>query len=43
MADLDEIRRSTATREFLVTIVGEKKNTNRDFRIKPKFFQEMGD
>ena len=43
MADLNEIRGASPTREFLVTVIGEKKRTNRDFRIKPKFFAELGD
>ena len=43
MEDLDEIRAASKDKEFLITIVGEKKHSNRDFLIKEKLFQKMGD
>lgn len=43
MADLERIRASSSLREFLVSVIGEWKGSSKDFRIKPKFFRDLGD
>jgi len=43
MADVDRIRSVSPNREFLVTVIAPRKNGNRDFRVKPKHFQRLGD
>jgi hypothetical protein len=43
MADVERIRSASPNREFLVTIVGARKKSNRDFRVKAKHFQRLGD
>jgi hypothetical protein len=41
MADLERIRAGSPNREFLV--VGPRKKSNRDFRVKAKHFRSLGD
>jgi hypothetical protein len=43
MSDVERIRSASPNREFLVTIIGVRKNSNRDFRVKAKHFQHLGD
>jgi hypothetical protein len=43
MSDLERIRSASRSREFFVTVVGARKKSNRDFRVKPKHFQRLGD
>lgn len=43
MADVERIRSVSPNREFLVTVIGTRKNSNRDFRLKVKHFQRLGD
>lgn len=43
MADVERIRSTSPDREFLVTVVGVRKRSNRDFRVKSKHFRRLGD
>jgi Sel1 repeat len=43
MADVERIRSASPNRQFLVTIVGARNRSNRDFTIKAKHFQRLGD
>jgi len=43
MADVERIRSASPSREFLVTIIGARKKSNRDFRVKQRFFARLGD
>jgi hypothetical protein len=43
MADVERIRSASPKREFLVTIIGARKKSNRDFTVKAKHFQRLGD
>jgi hypothetical protein len=43
MADVERIRSASPKREFLVTIIGARKKSNRDFMVKAKHFQRLGD
>ena len=43
MTDVERIRSASPNREFLVTIIGARKKSNRDFRVKAKHFQRLGD
>ena len=43
MGDLERIRSASPGRELFVTIVGERKNSNKDFRVKQKFLAQLGD
>jgi hypothetical protein len=43
LSDLERIRSATSSREFFITIIGVRKKSNRDFRVKQRFFQRLGD
>ena len=43
MADVERIRSGAPNREFFVTIIGAREKSNRDFRVKAKHFQRLGD
>jgi hypothetical protein len=43
MVDVERVRSSSPNREFLVTIIGARKKSSRDFRVKVKHFKRLGD
>ena len=43
LEDLEKVRAGSPEREFFVTIVGQGRGANRDFRVKQKHFQMLGD
>ena len=43
LADLERIRSISPDREFFVTVIGARKKSNKDFRVKQKHFFRLGD
>jgi hypothetical protein len=43
MTDVERIRSASPNREFLVTVIRPGRRKNRDFRVKAKHFQRLGD
>lgn len=43
LEDVEKVRSASPQREFFVTVVGQGRGRDRDFRVKPKHFEMLGD